>query len=48
MTSPNAPVAVLAHRVAPRQQPSRKPDDDLSATLVDGRWRFTHPDGRTY
>lgn len=24
------------------------PDDDLQATLVDGRWVFTHKDGRPY
>jgi len=24
------------------------PDDDLRAELVDGRWRFTHKDGRPY
>lgn len=24
------------------------PDDDLRATLVDGRWRFTHKDGSPY
>lgn len=24
------------------------PDDDLSAALVDGRWVFTHKDGRPY
>lgn len=24
------------------------PDDDLKAALVDGKWRFTHKDGRPY
>lgn len=24
------------------------PDDDLKAELVEGRWRFTHKDGRPY
>lgn len=24
------------------------PDDDLQASLVDGRWQFTHKDGRPY
>ncbi|MEY2654444.1 MAG: hypothetical protein RLZZ524_1472, partial [Pseudomonadota bacterium] len=24
------------------------PDDDLQALLVDGRWVFTHKDGRPY
>ena len=24
------------------------PDDDLRATMVDGRWIFTHKDGRAY
>jgi uncharacterized cupin superfamily protein len=24
------------------------PDDDLRAELVDGQWRFTHKDGRSY
>jgi uncharacterized cupin superfamily protein len=24
------------------------PDDDLKATLVDGRWQFTHKDGSAY
>lgn len=24
------------------------PDDDIQATLVDGKWKFTHKDGRPY
>lgn len=24
------------------------PDDDLQATLIDGRWAFTHKDGKRY
>lgn len=24
------------------------PDDDLKATLIDGKWRFTHKDGTPY
>jgi uncharacterized cupin superfamily protein len=24
------------------------PDDDLSVVMVDGRWRFSHKDGRPY
>lgn len=24
------------------------PDDDLKASLVDGKWKFTHKDGTPY